>query len=282
MIYLASRRALSANGQTFTAKPGNTTSFLRTAIPNQSHTPAQRIDPRVWAQEALNQGNNGHVLLVIHGFRIPQHSFLKEVSKVRKKLGSRFRGAVVGLDWPTNGRLFDYRKDLQDAKKTAGPLFRDAVEALHLARPSVKLHILAHSMGCLFTSVALQSALGSSLETKLRGSLRTIAVTGADVDQDWTTPSHPFSQALGRTCRRFIVHHSAHDEVLHVSEDRFHGGRKRLGRDGPAASRPAVLLDVPWTDYYRQNLWRPFAPRRSHNFYYDEASFYATLAPSLQ
>ena len=281
MIYLASRRALSANSQTFTSKPGTTTSFVRVASPGVNQTPAHRIASTVWAQEVLNQSNNGHVLLVIHGFRVPQHSFLKEVTKVRKKLGSSYRGAVVGLDWPTNGRLFDYRKDLKDAQKTATPLLRDTVNALHLARPTVKLHILAHSMGCFFTSVALQAALGTSLETKLRGSLRTIAVTGADVDQDWTAKSHPFAKALGRTCKRFIVHHSAHDEVLHVSEDRYHSGRKRLGRDGPSTTRPPVLLDVPWTDYYRDRLWRPFAPRRSHNFYYDESSFYATLAPSL-
>lgn len=282
MNYLVSRRKISANGKTFTAQPGNESCFLRVTSIGQTASPGHRIAPGVWAREVLQHSQNGHVLLVVHGFRIQQHSFLREVADVRRMLGSQFRGAVVGLDWPTNGRLFDYRKDRRDAQKTAAPLLRDAVNALHTARPTVKLHILAHSMGCFFTSVALQASLGTPLEGKLRGSLRTIAATGADVDQDWSKAGQPFVKALERTCRRFMVHFSGHDEILHVSEDRYNNRKKRLGRDGPASPQPSILIGVPWTDYYRQNHWGLFNLRHSHNFYYDDPVFYRTLARSLQ
>ncbi len=282
MIYLASRRKMSGNGKTFTAHPGPETCFLRVSSVGQTYSPGHRIGSNAWAQEVLRHSQNGHVLLVIHGFRIQQQTFLREVSDVRKMLGAQFRGAVVGLDWPTNGRLFDYRKDRRDAEKTALPLLRDVVNALHAARPSVKLHILAHSMGCFFTSVALRGSLGTALERKLRASLRTVAVTGADVDQDWSRPGHPFMKALTRTSRRFMVHFSGHDEVLHVSEDRYNDRKKRLGRDGPLNPHDPILKDVSWTQYYRDTHWQPLAFRKSHNFYYDDPTFYRTLAPSLQ
>lgn len=281
MFYLCSRRARSADGKSFTSRPGHQTSFLRMWHPQETCTPGHGIDRRVWAREVIQQSTNGEVLLIIHGFRIPQNQFLKEVANVRQRLGMRFNGAIVGLDWPTNGRLFDYRQDKQDAEATAPALFTDCVTALFAARPGVKLHILAHSMGCLFTHVALQSALGTSLEPKLRGAVKSLTVTAADVDQDWSQAHHPFTDAVVRTCGVFVSHYNGNDEVLHISEDRYHDRRKRLGRDGLMAPGRSIQTGVDWTDYFRATYKNPFGIQESHNFYYRDARFYEQFLGTL-
>lgn len=282
MIYLASRRGLSADGRTFTTVPGTQTSFLRMNTPQQRGTPGHRIDSRVWAQEILSQSRNGEVLFVIHGFRIPQNEFLGEVAHVQTRLASRFRGAVIGLDWPTNGSFFDYVKDHRDARATAFPLMRDAVNALFAAKPTVKLHILSHSMGCHFVSVALQSALGTPLEPRLRSCLRTVSVTAPDVDQATSQAHHPFTRALERTCRSFVVHYSGHDEALHTAEDVYHQGRKRLGRDGFMPPASAVQSGVDWTQHYQNTYRNPFGVRHSHSWYYRDGTFYDQVVGTLQ
>ena len=281
MFYLCSRRALSSDGKTFTARPGNQTTHLRMNHPQETMTPGYRIDSRVWAREVMQQSANGEVLLIIHGFRTPQNKFLKEVANVRLRLGTRYAGAVVGLDWPTNGRLFDYREDRRDAAATAPALFKDSVSALLAARPNVKLHVLAHSMGCYFLHKAIQSALGTTLEGKLLNAVKTVSVTAADVDQDWSQAHHDFTKGLKRTVGAFVSHYSGHDEVLHISEDQYNNRVKRLGRDGLLGPGRSFQTGVDWTDYYRATYKNPFGIQQSHNFYYRDARFYDQLLATL-
>ena len=281
MIYLSSRRGLSSDGRTFTTVPGQQTYYLRTTTPQERGTPGHRIDPRIWAQEVMAQSRNGEVLLVIHGFRIPQNQFLAEVAHVQQRMASRFRGAVIGLDWPTNGSVFDYIKDHRDAQATAFPLLRDTVNTLLLAKPMAKLHILSHSMGCHFISVALQSALGTPLEPRLRSSLKTISVTAPDVDQATSQAHHPFTRALERTCRSFVVHYSKEDETLHTAEDVYHQGRKRLGRDGFSPPPSPIQSGFDWSQHYRNTYRNPFGVRHSHSWYYRDNTFYDRMAATL-
>ena len=281
MFYLCSRRARSADGTSFTALPAAQTTFLRLWHPQETGTPGHAIDRRVWAREVIQQSANGEVLLIVHGFRIPQNQFLKEVANVRQRLGTRWTGAIVGLDWPTNGRLFDYALDRRDAEATAPGLLADCVNALFAARPGVKLHILAHSMGCHFMHVALRSALGTPLERKLRNAVKSFTVTAADVDQDWSQAHHAFTDAVVRTCQAFVSHYNGHDEVLHISEDRYAQGRKRLGRDGLLAPGRSIQTGVDWTDFYRATYPNPFGILQSHNFYYRDARFYEQLLATL-
>jgi len=281
MFYLCSRRALSSDGKTFTARPGNQTTFLRMHHPHETMTPGYRIDSRVWAREVVQQSANNEVLLIIHGFRTPQNKFLNEVANVRIRLGTRYTGAVVGLDWPTNGRLFDYREDQRDAAATAPFLLKDCLNALFAARAKVKLHILGHSMGCFFIHEAIQSLLGTPLEGKLLNALKSVSVTGADVDQDWSQAHHEFTKGLKRTAGTFVVHYSNHDEVLHIAEDRYHNGVKRLGRDGLLGPGRSFQLGIDWSDYYRATYKNPFGIQQSHNFYYRDGRFYDQLLATL-
>ena len=279
--FFFSRRLLGADGKFSwqpSAKP--TYAMIERWLPNGS--PARILTSASWARSVLASAKSNEVLIVVHGFNVMQNTFLGRIAKMRASLqASGFKGAVVGFDWPANGRSLDYKKDREDAKLTGPSLVWDGVDLLLKHNPGVKVHVLAHSMGCYATSIALASATGTVLEPKLKRSLKEVVFIGADVDVEWTKPGAWAAESLRRCCGRFTSYGSIHDVPLQFSENNGNPGTKRIGRAGLTHPASETVVDVDGGDYYLNSYRFQHGWLLSHGWYFTDPVFRRDFLPVL-
>lgn len=93
------------------------------------------------------------VLLFIHGFNVKFKDALKRTAQLGFDL--RFNGAVTAFSWPSIGTLLGYNADMDTAKLSSKHL-SEFLKVL-ISGEVNKLHIIAHSMGNVVLTEALQT-----------------------------------------------------------------------------------------------------------------------------
>jgi len=97
-------------------------------------------------------GNNKSGLVFIHGFNVSFEEAARSTAQLSYDL--EFEGTPFLFSWPSNGKLFDYPSDREDAEAAGIYLMRFLKEIIH--ESGIKsIHIVAHSMG----NIALLNAL---------------------------------------------------------------------------------------------------------------------------
>ncbi len=130
----------------------------------------------------LSQSSVKRIIIGIHGFNVPFHGALTSFSVLADTLSQALekRGstlitdpvvseeykdgvisltydsdlidptkditAFVGFSWPSKGHVFDYQSDRSEAIQSA-PALANLIYRIRLNNPTVKIHIIAHSMG---------------------------------------------------------------------------------------------------------------------------------------
>ncbi len=282
MEYFFSRRELIGSPPRTTTRPSVTTNFIEMKNVLPTISPANVISSTVWAKRVLATSASGKVLIVVHGFNVLPNSFMSDVAAIRKRLfAAGYKGAVVGYDWPSDGRTLHYGKDWSDAEDTAESLVFDGIAALVRASALVKVGILAHSMGCFVTAKAIANALNDSSRRHLTRHIDQVIFTAPDLAVTSVEAGGWVRQLAGFGCKRLTGFVSDRDLVLEFSRDFRRPPSKRFGRTLPRSAASSHFVAVDCSDYYtRRNRFSK--PRHSHSWYYKDKNFFFDFLQTLQ
>ena len=281
MEYFFTRRKLIGDPLRPTGQQAKKTTFI--ALPGVgTPQPAGKVlSPSNWAKKVHATSTNNQVLIVVHGFNVQQHSFVKNVAKIRRNLAATgFGGAVVGYDWPSDGGIENYWSDWDDARDIAEYLVKDGIGALVRANPAVKIHLLGHSMGCYVIARGIKEAWNDPTFRPLTRNIGQVVLTAPDVDLEWAAPNAWMGQVAKFACKRMTSYISDRDLALKFAETQGHPGTLRLGRNMPPAKATDDFMVVDCSKYYTKR--NPFSKlRHSHSWYYDNKDFHADATEAL-
>jgi len=185
-------------------------------------------------KRALNS-LSGDTLVYIHGYNM---DFKEAVhSAVQWAAGAGYKGNLILYSWPSHSRITEYAGDRETAvwsSKGLSILLR--MLAKHRKH---RIHLLAHSMG----SVVLTSAL--QMVANLRATVfENIILAAPDLDAElFTDVLWPMQQHLAR---RWSVYYSAADLALLVSE--------KLNTNTRLGSAPLTIQGIDFIDASSSNF----------------------------
>lgn len=180
------------------------------------------------------------VCLFIHGYNcdpiasqraFDQFSHQWRIAEIKK----RSRCALIQLNWPSHGNVFEYFSDKERAK-AAAPKVADIAWRIHLARKVV--HVVTHSMGGYLLSYALRYLKSTSI-------INRVALMAPDIARHKMNATDP---ALGSLMQERVeqcrLYYSPSDEALGLSSiiNSLMEGRQmteRLGECGLPDYSPA-------------------------------------------
>src|SRR5579863_4688769 len=155
-------------------------------------SPLQAIGFRAWLKELMatfDKGADGvlqgDLLFFVHGFNNSITDVMQEQEAVATGLArNQFDGTIISFDWPSDGQVFAYLPDADQAKTTAIDLVSSCVKPLLAAQTDkclVSIHALCHSMGAYVVREALDHA-DDGVSTRANWTLNQLVLVAGDVD----------------------------------------------------------------------------------------------------
>jgi pimeloyl-ACP methyl ester carboxylesterase len=202
--------------QGLVAVPGRRLLFSRSRF---THTGQFALSP---SSPQLGPG----LLIYVHGYNEAQDT-AKGYGENNIAAGYREGGGkcdVATFLWNSRFGALQFRESIQSANATA-PVFAEAVNALRAARPGLRIHVLAHSLGARVVLQAIETR-----EVKLQD----VVLVAPAISRRALEPGREFGGVPGRVGRLLFTRNRA-DRVLRWY--RLFWGRA-LGRSGlrPTAS----------------------------------------------
>lgn len=244
-----------------------------------------------WRDDIKAQSQTGEVLVCVHGFNTSRSGFLAMVKALKAQPAlQNYHGAIVGYDWPTGSedgitgfwnKLFGLRRLYKNDKATANAMDDMLVRDLRFLfeDPDLQVHVLAHSMGCYLTTLAVGHA------EQWLGTVKPfdqVAFGAADVDQKLLVKDEWGGKAMNRRCARVTHYHSFEDDILDISGQVMWGGSKRSGKHGLLTDAPDQFVDVSTSQRYEAKFPQHKQDMRlSHNWYQLDSQFLADLVLTL-
>jgi esterase/lipase superfamily enzyme len=218
------------------------------------------------------------LLVLIHGFANDFENALARVAEVAEDYSTPDRPVIgFAFSWPSNGKLFDYRDDRDDARHSGKAVsrtffklrdFLDELDPGEFCRGS--LNVMAHSMG----NWALQNAVDDIFNQAGGRPPRLfdhIFLMAADVDNDAFEHRHKL-EPLPRLGKAVHLYFSADDRALMISDiTKFNPDR--LGAAGPRTltglDRKVKLVDCRHVDEPDRKVGGPDKGRDAsvHQYY---------------
>lgn len=96
------------------------------------------------ADAEAEHATENDVLLFVHGYNTSMRFSLLRLGQLAFDLG--FEGRACAFVWPSDGKLFSYGDDLEDAQASIDDL-TDLLDRLAKADSPGRVHVIAHSMG---------------------------------------------------------------------------------------------------------------------------------------
>jgi esterase/lipase superfamily enzyme len=161
------------------------------------------------------------ILVYIHGFRTTFEEAALDAARLSD--GVSFRGDTMLFSWPSKSGLFDYSYDRESAMWSRDG-FERVLDAVMLSRTRSRLHLIAHSMGCMLTLETLRQftlRYGDAAAEKIGAEV----FASPDIDMDLFTSS---IERLGPLARKITVVTATNDRALALSR-RLAGGITRVG-----------------------------------------------------
>ena len=195
-----------------------------------------------------------HLSLFIHGYNNDWKEAVQRYRQIQSSLYGEDNGLgqLVLFTWPSNGEVFAYLPDREDARTSAPDLAQvfvklhddittiqraSSIRGGHATPCRAKVSVIAHSMG----NYVLQKALASASKTLNNPQLVTLihqcVMVAADVDNDLfqrTQPEDADGALMANLCYRIGALYTGLDQVLGASAGLKHFGKRRLGRSGLA------------------------------------------------
>lgn len=276
MPFLITRRTYNAHRKRFT----NNWAALTRYVPDAGASDAD-IPRDDFVAEVLRVAGGHGILFFVHGFRTTQAQHIARLRLIEDGLRTRgFRGAIVGVDWPSKGSVLSYSADREMAKKM-GTVFVPEGVGPFLDHPSApKVHVMAHSMGALVLLRGLSDP--GAVHGPRDWQVDTLSLTAADVDADWLLRNVWGGMTCALRARRVVNYWSNRDKTLKLGENIVSGGRDRLGFVGLPAACPPEFEDVYCGAYYKAKLEKPDDGwATTHNWHFRDAIFYGDVAGLL-
>lgn len=240
----------------FGSEPGPTR-FLK--VPgNQLPKPSHAIGRAQWVEEVTHAaqrgvdpvtGNpRGDILIFVHGYNNALPAVMWRQRRLRRDLRTtKFEGAVVAFDWPSNDIGINYLEDRSDARKTALRLVDDGIRLFAVTQSQgcdINVHLLAHSTGAYVVREAFDDADDRRGIASHSWSVSQIAFIGADVSSRSMSETDSKSSSLYRHCVRLTNYQNPFDSVLKLSNIKRIGVAPRVGRVGLPGTAPQKAVNV--------------------------------------
>lgn len=282
MDYIYTSRSKSSSG-TFTDNPG-VTRYLKLPSKKSGAKKGQIVQKEKWIKAVLATAKSDDIVIYVHGFNTTHNDMLRRHRKIRKGLSKKgYRGAVISFDWPSDGKVANYSKDRADAQKVCPQLVLDGIVPLLEARPSIRIHILAHSMGSLVVRHGFTKTTKAKVGNKQKWKIAQVMLVAADIDARSFTAGNSKYKSLVARCAQLTNYYSWADEILNASNWVYWGGtHPRLGFEGAPDAAPSKAVGIYCQKYYiaHKNNY-PNGPSKSHTWYFDEPFFYQDVSHVL-
>lgn len=275
------RRAFDKASSRFTNNVAHKTSYVNLGASNGKVSKGDFLTAQEWAKAIIKQAKNGHVVIYVHGFNTKQAMMLERLELLKNGLhGQGFEAAVTAFDWPSDGVVSShaYRQDRKDAETTGKYMILDGIKLLREAKPSLKIHVVAHSMGTHLTAYGWGTVGHDYYPAKAD---ETVFIA-SDAEQRWMMKAAGGGRIMQQRTHRLTNYFSGEDKVLDGSRRIINGGWKRAGRAGLREWPAPNFRDVSCTDRYlsvTEPRDRKFV--HSHDWYFGDDRFYEDLAETL-
>lgn len=260
--YVICTRDVKANGQ-FGTDCG-LTQFLKVPA-DLNPAPPQSTERMDWVREVLTEatgdsnamksGARGDILVYIHGYNNTQNEIMQRHRRLKQDLlALGFKGAVISFDWPTENCFAAYLEDLADARATAVRLVKDCImlfARLQSDQCRIRVHLLAHSMGCLVVRDAFTYADDYSPTACRNWTISQVAFIAGDVASYKMADEIPDTRALYRHAARLTNYWNPLDWVLNVSDVKSGLTAPRAGRIGLPKEAHTKAVDVNCGPYFK-------------------------------
>jgi esterase/lipase superfamily enzyme len=190
--------------------------------------------------------NNRAVLLFVHGFNVSFEDAARNTGQLAVDL--KFPGQVMFFSWPASARslgnqLLGYHVDTNNAMVAASHLAQ-LLEDIDRRSGAQHIVVIAHSMGNLVLSLALQTAYIN--DPSLKGKLAHVIMAAPDLDADAFRET--FAPAVIRSAGDVTMYASATDKAL--QESAHINGHQRAGDaiGGPIVLPPMETVDATTVD----------------------------------
>lgn len=282
MTLFYSRRAFDTSTRRFTNHFAHHTSYVSLGTSDGKVSKGGLLTATDWAKAVKKAAKNGHVVIYVHGFNTKQAMMLTRQTLLEDGLnGQGFEAAVVAFDWPSDGvtSISAYKRDRKDAALSAVPMIRDGIAALKKMDPSLKVHLVAHSMGTYLTLMGLHYADDLFDNGPL---IDQIAFIAADADQRWLMKSAWGAKAATRACTQLTHYYSIEDLVLDFSGAIPNFNTKRSGQHGLLPWPAETFRDVNCKDrYWAVTKSHEHGEFWSHGWYFEDERLHQDLAQTL-
>lgn len=174
----------------------------------------------------LSKEPEKNALLFVHGYRNSFEDAARRTAQLVWDLP--FNGIAGFFSWPSAGLYRSYFADEARARSSVTQ-FVEFLEMLLLKTDVEHLHIIAHSMGSLVTTLALKEIRVSGIGATELERIKQLVLAAPDIDQEeFKNTILPHFQHLGL---RRTIYASDHDGALAFSS-LGRGNRLRLGQVG--------------------------------------------------
>jgi len=179
-------------------------------------------------RNALADSASSDMFLFIHGAATSFDQAIKRAAQIR--LDTKFRGSAVAYSWPSQGDFTAYGADY-DRVNGAATQAKAFIERLVTISPGGKIHVIAHSLGCLIAAQAI-----SALSPTASKAIYEVILGAPDI----SSIDYPkLADALGGSARRVTVYSAPSDRALLVSAT-VRKGIRRAGADVQLAAHIGV------------------------------------------
>ncbi len=240
---------------------------------------------KAWVKSALEAGDGKNVVFYVHGFRTHFTDARKRTRKIRKALNAlNFDPSVVCFDWPSESKLSlrefitraQYDRVRGMADHASRWLITKGFKAFWDHDPTLKIHVVAHSMGATLLADGLCRIGDGSGDIHMNGKkLEGIALVAPDEDREFWTGNASRATGVAAQSKRVRNYYSNQDMVLDISGKRFGQHTERSGRFGLKPSLPNGIVDV--ACHHRYMKIKKFdnpETIESHNWYFDDRDIF--------
>ncbi len=176
--------------------------------------------------EKINKAPEKNALLFVHGYRNSFEDAARRTAQLAWDLP--FSGFSGFFTWPSAAKYADYLADEAKARSSY-PELEKFLKQLMLNTELEHIHIIAHSMGTLVTTLSLNSLSRDSSITPHLEKIHQLILGASDIDQEeFRKTILPEFKNMGL---RRTIYTSDHDGALGVSSW-GRRGRLRLGQSG--------------------------------------------------
>lgn len=173
------------------------------------------------------------LLVFVHGFRVTFDDAVRRTAQIAYDLG--YPGIPITYSWPSAGTAAGYGVDYDSAAWSATH-FEDFLRRLARDSGATEIHVVAHSMGNVVLTRALEAIHRSTDAGTVRSRLREVVLAAPDVDADIL---RQLTGALRATTGHVTLYASANDQALRLSRE-LRGGMSRAGDADPVFVAPGI------------------------------------------